>query len=245
VPVELLELWTICMYIANWQIIDLFLGRKTLLPTSSSVASCVDCNDIRFQDGKRFIHLGPSLCIPREFSNSNHCVSSSISWDKLLLWLAPSVFALQKPGFRFYQMMCNLWLKFQVNYWVLGGHHIFPITFDSGFICSWKTIPFAICNKYLELLLNKIHTQLIFVNKLSIVFRLLDMDQDCLSPTCDWWFWIGVAVQMLPTYCLCYMDTQESFAWGTHSNSTFLPPSLTLGITHHIYGCGHLQAQHW
>lgn len=40
VPVELLELWTICLYIANWQLIDLFLGRKTLLPTSSNVASC-------------------------------------------------------------------------------------------------------------------------------------------------------------------------------------------------------------
>lgn len=40
VPVELLELWTICMYIANWQLIDLFLERRTFLPTSSSVASC-------------------------------------------------------------------------------------------------------------------------------------------------------------------------------------------------------------
>jgi hypothetical protein len=175
----------------------------------------VDCSDIRFQDGKQFIHLGPSLCIPGEFSNSNHCVSSSISWDKLLLWLAASVFALQKAGFRFYQMMCNLWLKFQVNYWVLGGHHIFPISFDSGFICSWKTIPFATCG-YLELLLNKIHTQLIFVNKLSIVFRLQDMDQNCLSPTCDWWFLIGVPVQLI----LITMATLPVYAiWGPKSPS--------------------------
>jgi hypothetical protein len=186
------------LYVYCQLAINRFISReKNFVTHKQQCLQAVDCNDIRFQDGKRIHTLGAQsvhtrwilklkspcelLHFMRQVTAVACCFCICFAETRIQI-LSDDVESVTKISW--------------VNYWVLGGHHIFPISFDSGFICSWKTTPFATCG-YLDLLLNKIQPQFIFVNKLSIVFRLLDMDQDCLSPTCDWWFLIGVPVQML------------------------------------------------
>jgi hypothetical protein len=184
------------LYVHCQLAINRFISReKNFVTHKQQCLQAVDCNDIRFQDGKRIHTLG---------AQSVHAYQVN-SQTQTTVWTPPFHETSYCRGLLLLYLLCRnqdsdfiRWCAI-CDYYFLGELlGVRWASYFSNILRFWVYLFLennTIC--HLQVFETKDQPQFIFVNKLSIVFRLLDMDQDCLSPTCDWWFLIGVPVQML------------------------------------------------